>query len=235
MNNESLLREQIEYYRRRAPEYDDWFYQRGRYDEGERRRREWRAENARADAVLRSLGPLDAVLELAAGTGIWSERLLPQARRLTLVDASPEALELALRRLRHDPRVNVEVADLFAYQSARRFDLVAFTFWLSHVPPPRLPAFFALLHRSLYPNGVLFAIDQRPARGKRTAADHLQERSLADGRAFRIVKIYYGRRELESLFAEYGFQVQVTLTPTLWIAVARRHREVSNHGNSVAR
>jgi len=228
MNDESLLCEQIEYYRRRAPEYDDWFFQRGRYDEGERRRREWRAENARADAVLRSLGPVDAVLELAAGTGIWSERLLPQTRGLTLVDASPEALELALRRLRHDPRVSVEVADLFAYRPARRFDLVAFTFWLSHVPTARLPGFFALLRASLSPGGVLFAIDQRAARGKRTAADHLQERSLADGRAFRIVKIYYGKRELESLFAEHGFQVQVTLTPTLWIAVARRRREGSS-------
>ena len=63
---------------------------------------------------------------------------------------------------------------------------------------------------------------QRAARGKQTAADHLQERSLDDGRAFRIVKIYYGKRELESLFAEHEFQVQVTLTPTLWIATARR-------------
>ena len=221
-NDDPLLREQVEYYRQRAPEYDDWFHQRGRYDEGEGRRREWRAENTHADAVLRALGPVDAALELAAGTGLWSERLLRQARRLTLVDASPEALELALRRLRHDPRVSVEVADLFAYRPARRHDLVAFTFWLSHVPPARLPGFFALLRRSLRPNGVLFAIDQRAARGKQTAANHLQERSLDDGRSFRIVKIYYGQRELESLFAEHGFQIQVTLTPTLWIATARR-------------
>ena len=151
-------------------------------------------ENARAHAILRSLGPVDAAWSWPAAPGIWSERLLQQARRLTLVDASPEALELALRRVRHDPRVSVEVADLFAYRPAQRYDLVAFTFWLSHVPPARLPGFFALLRRSLRPNGVLFAIDQRPARGKQTAADHLQERSLADGRSFRIVKLYYCMR-----------------------------------------
>ena len=222
-SDDSMLREQIEYYRQRAPEYDDWFFQRGRYDEGERRRREWRSENARAHAILRSLGPVDSALELAGGTGIWSERLLQQARRLTVVDASPEALERALRRVRHDPRVHVEVADLFAYRPAQRYDLVAFTFWLSHVPPARLPGFFALLRSSLCPGGTLFAIDQRPTRGKQTGADHLQERSLDDGRSFRIVKLYYGQPELETLFTEHGFQVQVTLTPTLWIAVARRH------------
>ena len=119
--DDPLLREQIEYYRQRAPEYDDWFFQCGRYDEGEHRRREWRTENACAHAILRSLGPVDAVLELAGGTGIWTERLLQQALRLTLVDASQEAtIELALRRVRHDPRGTVEVADL-----------VAFTLWIA--------------------------------------------------------------------------------------------------------
>ena len=49
---------------------------------------------------------------------------------------------------------------------------------------------------------------------------------------------YYRRRapEYDDWFvAEHGFQVQVTLTPTLWIAVARRHRDGSHHGHSVAR
>ena len=39
-NEDARLREQIEYYRERAPEYDDWFYKRGRHDEGEPRRRQ---------------------------------------------------------------------------------------------------------------------------------------------------------------------------------------------------
>ena len=219
--DDSLIREQIDYYRQRVPEYDDWFFQRGRYDHGERRRREWQTEIARAHSILRSLGPVEEVLELAAGTGIWTERLLQQARRVTLVDASREALELALRRVHYDPRVSVDVADLFAYEPATQYDLVAFIFWLSHVPPARLPGFFALLRRSLRAGGVLFAIDQRATKGKRTSDDHLQARSLADGRTFQIVKRYYGKRELESLFAEHGFPVQVTTTPSLWIAVAR--------------
>ena len=39
-----LLDEQIEYYRARAPEYDEWFFRRGRYDRGEGHRRAWFAE-----------------------------------------------------------------------------------------------------------------------------------------------------------------------------------------------
>ena len=220
-NDDARVREQVEYYRERAPEYDDWFYQRGRYDEGDRRRREWQAETGRAFAILRSLGTVETALELAGGTGLWTEHLLRQASHLTVVDSSPEALELARRRVRDDPRATFAVADLFAYRPARRFDLVSFTFWLSHVPPARLPGFFALLQRSLRPGGVLYAVDQSPTARKHTRGDHGQERTLADGRTFEIVKVYYTADEVADLFTAHGFHAEVTATPTLWIAVAR--------------
>ena len=220
-NGDPVISEQIEYYRKRAPEYDDWFYQRGRYDEGVRRHAEWQAEIECARAALRSLGRIDDALELACGTGLWTEHLLKQARRLTAVDASPEVIELALRRVRHDPRVVFEVADLFAYQPVQRYDLVAFAFWLSHVPPERVAAFFDLLRRCLRPGGMVFAVDQAEMANKRTSADRLQERDLADGSTFQVVKVYYGAADVEALFAEHGIPVEVTCTPTLWVAVAR--------------
>ena len=220
-NEDAQVREQIEYYRERASEYDDWFYQRGRYDEGEPRRREWHGETQRAHAILRSLGPVEQALELAAGTGIWTEHLLDVADRVTAVDASPEVLELARRRVRRDPRATFEVADLFAYQPARRYDLISFTFWLSHVPPSRLPGFFARLQRSLRPRGVLFAVDQRATGDRQTGPDSRQKRDLANGRSYEIVKVYYTKPRLQALFAEHGFRAEVTTTRTLWIATAR--------------
>ena len=216
-----VIRQQIDYYRKRATEYDDWFFQRGRYDAGNQRRQEWQTEIARTRAMLGSLGPVEEALELACGTGIWTERLREQARRVTAVDASPEVVELARQRVNHDPRVTFQVADLFAYEPLRRYDLVLFTFWLSHVPPARLSRFFALLRRSLRPGGVLFALDQRATAAKQTSDDTLQPRSLADGRTFQVVKVYYRPPDLQALFAEHGFSVQVTTTPSLWVAVAR--------------
>lgn len=219
---ERLLREQVEYYRRRAPEYDDWFYQRGRYDEGDARRAQWQAEIEAARTRLRSLGEVDDALELACGTGLWTAHLLRQARRLTAVDASPEVIELALERVGHDPRVVFEVADLFAYRPVQRYDLVSFTFWLSHVPHERLGGFFDLLRHCLRPGGRVFAVDSAASPDKRTSADGAQGRDLADGSTYRIVKLYYGKEELEALFAEHGFRAEVTLTPSLWVAVAVR-------------
>ena len=71
-----LLREQVRYYRERAPEYDQWFLRQGRYDRGEDLNRRWFAEVDQVAAALSGLGELGSVLELAAGTGQWTGRLV---------------------------------------------------------------------------------------------------------------------------------------------------------------
>lgn len=81
------------------------------------------------------------------------------------------------------------------------------------------------------PGGVLFALDQRSTGGQRTRHDHRQERHLADGRTYEIVKLYYTRPRLEALFAEHGFRVEVTTTPCLWVAVARLDQHAGGAGS----
>jgi demethylmenaquinone methyltransferase/2-methoxy-6-polyprenyl-1,4-benzoquinol methylase len=49
---DDLLAEQSRYYRARAPEYDDWWFRRGRYDWGEEANAPWRAEAAEVEAAL---------------------------------------------------------------------------------------------------------------------------------------------------------------------------------------
>ena len=44
MKKQSILEEQISYYRARAPEYDEWFLRKGRYDVGADDNQRWHAE-----------------------------------------------------------------------------------------------------------------------------------------------------------------------------------------------
>jgi hypothetical protein len=39
-----ILQEQVQYYRERASEYDEWFFRQGRYDRGEEHRQQWFSE-----------------------------------------------------------------------------------------------------------------------------------------------------------------------------------------------
>src|SRR5208282_4540765 len=56
VNDDDLLAEQRSYYRARAPEYDEWWQRRGRYDRGEEQLLEWQRQVAVVDDALTSFG-----------------------------------------------------------------------------------------------------------------------------------------------------------------------------------
>ena len=81
-----LLVEQADYYRARAREYDDWWMRLGRYDRGAEATARWRAEVVELDAAISRSDLSGDVLELACGTGWWTERLARSARRRVVRD-----------------------------------------------------------------------------------------------------------------------------------------------------
>ncbi|MCP5099104.1 MAG: methyltransferase domain-containing protein, partial [Chloroflexi bacterium] len=52
--------------------------------------------------ALQQRNPSGHILEIACGTGLWTEQLLPFAERLTAVDASTDMIALNRQRLASD-------------------------------------------------------------------------------------------------------------------------------------
>jgi demethylmenaquinone methyltransferase/2-methoxy-6-polyprenyl-1,4-benzoquinol methylase len=215
--DERIIAEQVAYYRARASEYDEWFLRLGRYDRGSDLNRQWFAEAETAVRALRTLAPFGRVLELACGTGLWTGHLLEAATSVTAVDASPEVL--AIHRERFGDGVERVQADIFSLKPPGRFDTVFFSFWLSHVPPARFDTFWRLVAACLAPGGRAFFVDSlRDATS--TAVNHvlsaegavIQERLLNDGRAFRVVKVYYEPPELQERLDRAGWEASVSST-----------------------
>jgi demethylmenaquinone methyltransferase/2-methoxy-6-polyprenyl-1,4-benzoquinol methylase len=218
-----LLDEQIAYYRARAPEYDDWFFRRGRYDRGAEHWDAWFSEVARVEAALERARPAGAVLELACGTGLWTRHLVRTAASVTAVDASPEVLERNAARV-GAPNVRYVSADLFEWEPRELFDFVFFGFWLSHVPPEQFEPFWSRLRAALRPEGTVFFVDN--ARNPAIAAsDHelpdeasiTMERRLNDGRRFRIVKVFYEPEVLEERLRRLGWSGSVRSTGEFFV------------------
>ena len=149
----------------------------------------WKGEDL--DRALEAFGPAGDVLELACGTGMWTERLARHARSLTALDASPEMLEIARARVQV-PAARFIQADIFDWQPDRLYDAVVFCFWLSHVPLERFDEFWGLLARALKDDGRVFFADdahrtpQELADGER---GQTVRRRLADGSTRTIFKI----------------------------------------------
>jgi len=217
--HQSLLNEQTAYYRARAPEYDQWFLRRGRYDRGSEANADWFAEVTAVRMALSHFHPDGDVLELACGTGLWTQQLLASARRITAVDASPEMLALNRERL-HSPAVRYIQADLFAWKPEERFDAVFFSFWLSHVPPEQFDAFWNMVAGSLKPGGRVFFIDSKYEPSS-TARDHRLGdpdddsilRRLNDGSEFRIIKIFHKPEDLRKRLDGLGWTADIRQTP----------------------
>jgi demethylmenaquinone methyltransferase/2-methoxy-6-polyprenyl-1,4-benzoquinol methylase len=200
--SERIISDQIDYYRARAGEYDEWFLRQGRFDHGRDFNRRWFEQVDQVRAALDTFAPCGDVLELACGTGLWTERLAPHATQLTAVDAAPEVIEINRRRV-NAQNVTYEQADLFAWQPSKRYDVIFFSFWLSHVPPDRFEIFWHKVRSCLKDDGRFFLVDSL-YNHTTTANNHVllgrdstvQERKLNDGRSYQIVKIYYEPEDL---------------------------------------
>ena len=137
----------VAYYEARAPEYDDWYLRRGRYERGPIHDAAWNAELDAAGRWLDALPIRGEIVELAAG-----HRLVVAAARrkgeLSLYDAAPAPLDRARERLvAHGLRAHLHVRDAWA-EPDRPVDALFAGFWLSHVPRARLAAFLGARPRA---------------------------------------------------------------------------------------
>jgi 2-polyprenyl-3-methyl-5-hydroxy-6-metoxy-1,4-benzoquinol methylase len=208
---EQLLAEQIIYYRAIAPEYEDHTLP---FEGGDE-----------LSAAIDAFQPVGRVLELACGQGMWTGQLLRHATEVTAVDASPEMLGIASTRITSE-RVRFVRANIFDWDPDRRYDVVFFGFWLSHVPLERFGSFWSLVADCLEPGGRVFFVDD----GYRTPEELVEGESsstilrhLNDGTAHRAVKVPHRADELEERLARAGWRVKVTPTagPFYWGAGSR--------------
>lgn len=212
------LQEQLDYYRARAGEYDQWWFRQGRYDRGPDLNAQWFAETAELSSALAAFRPSGRILEFACGTGIWTEQLLPFASGLTALDGSAEMLAVNAARLQ-SLEVRYIEADLFEWQPVEQFDTIFFGFWLSHVPPERFDAFWQLVRSCLAPGGRVFFVDSRRDPNS-TAVNHglpeddsiVSRRLLNDGREFSVYKIFHDAAELAERLHGLGWDFEIRET-----------------------
>jgi SAM-dependent methyltransferase len=206
--DENLIEDQISYYDQRAAEYN-----------AEKAAREPFPDDVdRLEKAFAEFAPTGSVLEIACGPGNWTKKLLSYADSITAIDASQRMLERA-RALITDPKVHFELTDVFRWRPDHKYDLVFFSFWLSHVPSGLFPAFWNLVDRCLEPKGRVFFVDEGPNDyWKETYIhDEVVRRRLSDGSEHSVVKKFWTGPELERALHSLGWNVRVTHTgPFYW-------------------
>jgi demethylmenaquinone methyltransferase/2-methoxy-6-polyprenyl-1,4-benzoquinol methylase len=213
-SDDELLRSQMTYYDDQANVYEDQWFRRGAHDGGAEDNARWFAETAVVDAMVADIDASGDVLDVAAGSGVWTRLLAPRARRLVAVDASPRML--AQNRSHYgDSHVEYVRADVFSWDTDDRFDLIVVGFFVSHVPPARFDGLWARLRTWLRPSGCVWLVDERwqpgfPRAGGRSLAgpSHAHRRRLG-GRHYTIVKLFYTPEEITAKLDALGWDADI--------------------------
>ncbi|MFG2043770.1 class I SAM-dependent methyltransferase [Dactylosporangium sp. NPDC048998] len=206
---DDVLAGQLDYYRRRAGEYDVTAYG------------DVAAARERIARLVAQMRPTGRVLEIACGTGLWTEALAALADTVTAIDAAPEAVEIARDRV-GSANVSFEVADVFSWKPDARFDVVFFSAWLSHVPTSLVEQFWHSLRGLLAEDGrVLFIDEHVDVRDKEAyvpGRDEIVERRLRDGSTFRVVKNFVDPDRLELQLRRLGWDCTIRRDGGDWVS-----------------
>lgn len=204
-----------EYYGRRAREYEAIY----RRDDSVRR-----GEQVAIAAAMKEILRDRNVLEIACGTGFWTEVIATVARRVVAVDAAPEMLAVAREKGLSPETVELCEGDAYALDRIPgTFNAGVANFWLSHVPRARMQAFLRGFHGRLQANAVVFMADNVYVSGVGGALirrpgheDTFKVRRLADGSTHEVRKNYYDARFLHRLLGPFGCDLKVTEATCFW-------------------
>jgi demethylmenaquinone methyltransferase/2-methoxy-6-polyprenyl-1,4-benzoquinol methylase len=169
------------------------------------------------------------VLDIAAGTGFWTERYASAARSTTLCDVNEATLLVARSRREWPPDVRFACCDAFDLGGVPGvFDAAFVGFFWSHVDLDDLDRFLSAMIERLDPGAVVVVVDNRYVEGSnhpitRTDAsgNTYQRRRLEDGRAWEVRKNFPAEREVEDRLARHGITATVTSLTYFWTATFR--------------
>lgn len=200
------------YYVARAPEYDRG-YQRPELQVDIRALQQW----------LPSLFVGARLLEVACGTGFWTQFIAPVASEVVAVDAAPETLNIAKTRVpKH--KVKFLVGDAYRLpQDQGQFNAIFAGFWFSHVPRWRQREFLVGLGTLLAPGAKVLLLDNLFGEGSNypiTEHDEdgntYQTRKLDDGSTHLVLKNFPSEAELRTLIIGLGEQAVFTKFEHYW-------------------
>jgi len=190
-----MKRDQAEmeaYYRHRAQEYDN-VYLKPERQKDLKDMQSWLSEKFIGCSVL----------EIACGTGYWTQFMEHAADRIFAIDAAPEVLEIARERVRSES-VEFHIGDAYSLNGYEgKYDASFSGFWFSHVLKENRYKFLSGLAGQLQDGARVVFIDNSFVQGnstpiseKDTQGNTYQTRTLENGSKHIVLKNYPSETEL---------------------------------------
>lgn len=202
-----------EYYARRALEYESI------YSKPERQE-----DLASLRSLLQNLLREQDVLELACGTGYWTEIISQTARWVTATDINDEVLEVAQTKKFPGNKVLIRKADAFTLDDISGLFTAGFAaFWWSHMAKSQIPGFLRAFHSKLGRDRLVVFTDNNYVEGSSSPVlredeegNTYQKRRLKDGSEYEVLKNFPSANELRGYLKGRAEAVEVRNLTYYW-------------------
>ena len=204
------------YYSKRAREYEQV------YEKPERQR-----ELAWLRKRIPNLYRGRTVLEVACGTGYWTQHIAPAAKRVYAGDINDAVLEIAREKPIPPGKATFFKADAVTLEGVPPGCNAAFAgFWWSHVKKSGIAQFTANLAARLEPGAIVGILDNTWAHGSSTPLSRTdaegntyQIRKLANGEDFEVLKNYPTPEELTEAIRPVAREAHLEALTYYWLMV----------------
>jgi len=201
-----------EYYNKRAKEYEQIYHR----DDSVRQ-----SELAKIKNLLRDSFRNKSVLEVACGTGYWTEAVAQTAKYITAVDYSVEIIHLAKTKEIKATFINDDAFSLKKVSDI--FNAGLANFWFSHIPKAQINSFLNTFHKKLQPKSTVIMTDNIYNKdiggeliNKYGDENTYKLRTLNDGTSYQIIKNYYNEEELNIIFRRYSSEIKINIEKYYW-------------------
>jgi demethylmenaquinone methyltransferase/2-methoxy-6-polyprenyl-1,4-benzoquinol methylase len=202
------------YYKNRAQEYERI------YAKPERQR-----DLLTSTETLKEVFKEMRVLEIACGTGYWTQRIAETAQAILATDINETVLNIAGTKNYHYAEVTFQIGDVYQLNLSRKYEGLFGGFIWSHIKLQDLPSFIDTIHHYLTPGATVVFMDNNYVEGSSTpiaetdsAGNTYQLRKLDDGTTHSIVKNFPTKDLIARVLAGKVAEMEFTDLKYFWIA-----------------
>ncbi len=213
--------------RSHTPQLESYYAQRAREYERIYEKAERQEELAWLRGRVPELFAGRRVLEIACGTGYWTQHIARKAAHVVACDINEPVLEIAREKPIPKGRAEFHRCDALALEGVPAGCDAAFAgFWWSHVPRSGLRRFVATLAAKLAPGAVVGILDNRYVEGSSTPVSRrdaegnsYQLRTLLSGETHEVLKNFPTPGELAEAVRPVARSAHLETVTYYWLLV----------------
>ena len=205
--------DQIQYYFDRAKEYEQ-IYQKPERQEDLKQLR----------TILKDTFSGKSVLEIACGTGYWTQFISETAKSILATDINESVIEIAQSKKYHAP-ITFEKVDIFNLTNTNeKFDSGFGGFIWSHIPKQKLDVFLSGFISNISQGGLVVFIDTKYVEESNTHINSKDEygntyqiRTLSNGNNYKVMKNFPVDKEILDIIEPVGTEIEIEQLKYFWV------------------